>query len=349
MTGRTGSCGDAAVGRLGALIDGGLESMLAFPQDPMLARHVTALPEPGALAGGCAYEPKFDGYRALLFVDEDGCRVQSRRGHDISDAFDDVAAAAAEQLPAGLVVDGELVVWADGSLDFAELQRRLGRGSNHGFRRRPASFIAFDVLAVAGIDIRSRPLEVRRELLETVIDEPEGAIQLSPQTTDVAEAREWLDDYSAADVGIEGLVVKGLGTAYRNGARDWLKYRVRDTAEAIVGAVAGDPEAPEHLVLGRLDGSGDLQMVGTTTQLAPQLRKGLSGLLVPADEEHPWQDGGATGTRWGRRDQRPVTLVEPTLVVEVSVDSSTDRGRWRHPARLVRARPDLNVAEVPSV
>ncbi|AWB91103.1 ATP-dependent DNA ligase [Aeromicrobium chenweiae] len=313
----------------------------------MLARHVSALPEQGALPGGCAYEPKFDGYRALLFVDDDGCRVQSRRGHDITDAFDDVAAAATEQLPAGLVVDGELVVWSDGSLDFGELQRRLGRGSNHGFRRRPASFVAFDVLAVAGIDIRSRTLAVRRELLETVLDDPDGAIQLSPQTTDVEQAREWLEDYVAADVGIEGLVVKGLGTTYRGGARDWLKYRVRDTAEAVVGAVAGPPEAPEHLVLGRLDESGELQMVGTTTQLSPQLRSGLDGLLDQADDTHPWRDGGATGTRWGRGDQRPVTLVAPTLVVEVSVDSSTDRGRWRHPARLVRPRPDLSLGEIP--
>jgi ATP-dependent DNA ligase len=140
---------------------GYVRAVLAFPQDPMLARHVAALPTTGALRGGCVYEPKFDGYRALLFVTDEGCRVQSRRGHDITDAFQDVADAAAQRLPEGLVLDGELVVWVDGGLDFGELQRRVGHGRNRRLKQRPASFVAFDVLAAGGNDVRSAALTVR--------------------------------------------------------------------------------------------------------------------------------------------------------------------------------------------
>lgn len=328
----------------------------------MLARPVEALPDRGALPGGCAYEPKLDGYRALLFVNQDGCRVQSRRGHDISDAFDDVAEAASNLLPPGLVLDGELVVWGDeGGLSFTDLQRRGGRGARLvPGRRRPASFIAFDVLEVADVDVREQPLSARRQLLEAALahsEDPGGSgtggggtvVQLVPQTTDPGVARQWLSDYAAARVGVEGVVVKGLSTPYRGGTRGWQKHRVRDTVEAVVGAVAGPVSDPDHLVLGQYDDEGALQMVGTTTALDRARRTELGALLaratVPAD--HPWTaTDGRPGGGWSRGPRRPVHLVEPAVVVEVSVDGSTDRGRWRHPVRVVRVRTDLLPDEV---
>lgn len=317
---------------------------LTFPQDPALARPVSQLPQPAALPGGCVYEPKLDGYRALLFVGDDRCRVQSRRGHDITEAFADVAAAAFDQLPSGLVLDGELVVWDQDGLSFTELQRRAGRGASPT-RLRPASFVAFDVLEVADVDVRRRPLSVRRSLLETVTDGATGALQVTPQTSEVSLAREWLADYASADVGIEGLVVKGLASSYRGGERIWQKYRLRDTSEAIVCGVAGSLSAPEHLVLGRYDGHGVLTKVGTTTALAsPQQTEVAAAGLVPAGDDHPWRtDPGGAGRG---RTRQPVHLVEPTLVVEVSTDRSTDRGRWRHPVAFVRVRTDLGPHEV---
>ncbi|MET0928458.1 MAG: ATP-dependent DNA ligase [Aeromicrobium sp.] len=320
--------------------------MLDFPQDPMLARHVTALPAAEALRGGCVYEPKFDGYRALLFVTDDGCRVQSRRGHDITDAFPDVATAAVEHLPAGLVLDGELVVWVDGGLDFGELQRRVGHGSNRRLRQAPASFVAFDLLAAAGTDIRSAALTVRRQLLEAVLEDAPPVVQLCPQTDDVEEAREWMDGYRTADVGIEGLVVKGRSTTYRNGAREWLKYRERDTVEVVVGAVSGSLEAPAHLLLGVPDGDGELHFAGTTSDLTARQRETVAPLLEAADGVHDWMPEADDMWRRGRSERRETIPVVASLVVEVSTDSTVQGGRWRNPMRFVRVRPDLTPDEV---
>jgi len=312
----------------------------------MLARHVAALPEPGALRGGCVYEPKFDGYRALLFVTEDGCRVQSRRGHDITDAFPDVADVAFEHLPAGLVLDGELVVWIDGGLDFGELQRRVGHGSHRRLRQAPASFVAFDLLAAADNDVRGAALSVRRQLLEAVLADAPTAVQLCPQTADVAQAREWMAEYLAADVGIEGLVVKGQDTTYRGGAREWQKYRVRDTVEVVVGAVSGSLEAPAHLLLGLPGRDGALVFVGTTSDLTARQRDEIGPLLQPAGDPDSWPADSPDIGRWGANDRRATVAVEPVVVVEVSTDSTTQGQRWRHPTTFVRARPDLTIAEL---
>jgi ATP-dependent DNA ligase len=334
---------------IGTRAEGG-RAVLTFPQEPMLARPVTSLPVGDAMAGGCVYEPKFDGYRALLFVADDGCRIQSRRGHDMTEAFADVAEAATATLPAGVVVDGELVVWGDGALDFNALQRRLASGrSPQVGRRAPASFVAFDVLAVEGVDVRSRSLSVRRALLETLLDEVPPPVQIVPQTADVEEARQWLAQYAQHPVGIEGLVVKGRSTRYAAGRREWAKLRIRDTAEAVVVAVTGSPSSPERLVLALHGPDGGLTFVGTTTELATRERAELAPLLaVPAEgEEHPWSAEEAQRGigRWGSGARTPVHLVRPTLVVEVSTDTSVDRGRWRHPVAFVRARPDLTPAE----
>jgi ATP-dependent DNA ligase len=319
--------------------------MLSFPQDPMLARHVASLPQPSALPGGSVYEPKLDGYRALLFVGEEGCRVQSRRGHDITDEFRDVADAAAEQLPAGLVLDGELVIWVRGAMDFGELQRRLARAGKRRIGQAPASFAAFDVLAVADHDVRASPLRLRRQLLEAAMADVGSPLQLCPQTSDVAVAREWLTDHAAAGNGMEGLVVKGNDTAYRNGAREWLKYRERDTVEVVVGAVSGTVDAPGHLVFALPDPTGGWRFAGTTTELSPRQRGEISALLQPSETAHAWlPENGAT--RWGGGAKRALQSVVETLVVEVSVDTSFQEGRWRHPAKLVRVRPDLAPAEV---
>jgi ATP-dependent DNA ligase len=319
--------------------------MVPFPQDPMLARHVASLPQPAALPGGCVYEPKLDGYRALLFVGDDGCRVQSRRGHDITEEFSDVAQGAAEQLPAGLVLDGELIVWVRGAMDFGELQRRLARAGKQRIGQPAASFVAFDVLAVADHDVRSSPLHVRRQLLEAAMDGTTSPLQLCPQTADPVVAHEWMTDHAASENGMEGLVVKGRDTTYRNGAREWLKYRVRDTVEVVVGAVSGTIDAPGHLVFGLPDAEGDLQFAGTTTELSPRQRSDVAALVRAAPSPHEWLPD-TTANRWSGAAKRDLFSVQETLVIEVSVDTSLQDGRWRHPAKLVRTRPDLTAAEV---
>ncbi len=322
--------------------------MLSFPQEPMLARPVDQLPAEDAMPDGCLYEPKFDGYRALLFIYGGGCRVQSRRGHDISASFPDVAKVAVDQLPPGVVLDGELVVWADGRLEFSELQRRLTSESKAAqrARRRPASFVAFDVLCVDGQDARGNAFRDRRAVLKALLAGAAPPLQLAPQTAERGEAQQWMAGYAAEPVGLEGIVVKGAKQRYRSGKREWMKVRVRDTIEVIVGAVTGSLTSPDRLVLGQYNTAGELVIVGGTSSLNSTQRRSVAPLLRAADDEHPWPAEISEGRlgHWGRGKQ-PITRVDPTLIVEVSVDNAVDAGRRRHVASFVRVRPDLTIEE----
>jgi ATP-dependent DNA ligase len=323
--------------------------MLTVPQDVMLARAVNRLPEAGVLSGGCGYEPKWDGYRALVFRPDSGVVVQSRRGSDLTGAFPDIVAAAVTQLPAGVVLDGELVVWGEAGLDFSALQTRMvaPRRARALAAQRPASFVAFDLLAVNGRDIRSQPLRERRKQLELLMEQAKPPLQLTPHTTDLAQARAWLVDYAAAHVGVEGLVIKGLGERYQPGRRGWLKFRIRHTTEAVVGAVIGARDNPQRLVLGLYDASGSLRIAGGTSLLQPRERTALGSLLRPPAGTHPWPaelPAGRMGHFGGGRIA--VTLVEPSLVVDISADSAFEHGKWRHITTFVRTRPDLVAVHV---
>ncbi|MER5452441.1 hypothetical protein ABT065_43640 [Streptomyces sp. NPDC002764] len=165
-------------------------------------------------------------------------------------------------------------------------------------------------------------------------------------TRDPATAREWL---TWASVGVEGLCFKRLDEPYRAGARSWGKYKVRMTADAIVGAVTGPATAPRTLLLGRHDRAGRLRYTGRTTPLTRAASADLGRLLTPAaGDPHPWT-GRTFSTGWHTREPLDVILVRPELVVEVDVDVARDvAGRWRHPVRLHRLRPDLSTGDAAS-
>ncbi|WP_328834890.1 ATP-dependent DNA ligase [Streptomyces europaeiscabiei] len=157
--------------------------------------------------------------------------------------------------------------------------------------------------------------------------------------------REWL---TWASVGMEGVVFKRLDGAYKPSVRGWEKYKVRETSEAIVGAVSGPLAVPRTLLLGRYDDGGRFQYVGRTTTLAQAAGAAVAGLLAPGRGGHPWT-GWSFSAGWGSQEKLNVTLVEPELVVEVGVDIARDAsGRWRHPARWHRARPDLSPTDIPT-
>ena len=189
------------------------------------------------------------------------------------------------------------------------------------------------------------PLRQRRQRLGELLADVGSELVLAPATLDRAEASEWLSRYAAAQVGIEGIVAKGLGQPYRGGQRGWLKYRYRQTVEVIVGAVMGSVARPERLVLG-LYHDGALQIVGGTSGLTDEQQRSLAPLLVEAGDDHPWPStlGGGHVGYWGRDDVVIVRVV-PDVVVEVAADSSFEHGRWRHVTRFVRVRPDLTPEE----
>jgi len=315
----------------------------------MLAEARPELPHGSALPGGLAFEQKPDGYRAILFADRDGVYLQSRSGASLTEAFPDLAAAG-RSLPGPLVLDGELVVAAEGRLDFGELQaraRRRGPGARQAARSRPAHLICFDVLETPDGPLLDAPYSARRLTLETLFADGVLAAPfvLCPATTDRAAAEEWLDP-AWGTVGIEGVVVKGLTQRYTPGRRGWLKVRARASAEAVVAAVTGPLSAPSTLLLGRYDETGRLRFVARTTPLSPTARREVGALLYPGDEDHPWM-GRRFTAGWGTRETIDHRPVRPDVVVEFAGDTAVDAGRYRHPVRYLRVRDDISPDQLP--
>ncbi|NHC22199.1 ATP-dependent DNA ligase [Nocardioides sp. IC4_145] len=312
--------------------------------EPMLAKPAATLPAVGGLLGGTVYEPKWDGYRAILERTSAGCRVWSRKGADLAAGFPEIVQAALEQLEPGTVIDGELVVWRDGRLDFGALAPRLAYRGRRGPRADlpPASFLAFDVLAAGDVDLRTKPLRDRRAVLEQLAGSWQPPMQLTPQTADPAEAQRWLTEYAAAEVGVEGLVAKGAGQRYLPGQRVWVKFRIRNTREATVGAVIGRVDQPVRLILGLRDAAGTLRVAGATHPLSSRESAELAAVLVGTDD-HPWPAELST-RQLGRFSREPVaiTRVTPTVIVEVEADTAFEHGRWRHLTRYCRLRLDLS-------
>lgn len=327
----------------------GLPPELAGPVAVELAKPVKDIPPPSALPGGCVYEPKWDGYRLVVVRSAAGTRLWSKQGRDLTDRFPDIAAAALAQVPAGTVLDGEVVVWNGTRLDFGLLQQRMVSAVGRIGRlvaAHPASYVAFDLLAGGGEDLRGQRLVRRRAALADVAARWAPPMQLSPSTTDVAEARQWFEDFRPA--GVEGLVAKGANTRYSPGRREWLKVKSWETTEVLAGGVIGTLERPGQLVAGRYR-DGELVVVGRTSPLSPAQAAELAAVLEPAGRNHPWPDRIGTGRFGGGRLSVPLTRVAPEVVVEVSADAALQAGVFRHPLRYVRIRPDLHASDLPPI
>ncbi|MFH8993060.1 ATP-dependent DNA ligase [Streptomyces sp. NPDC017940] len=305
------------------------------------------------LPAGWAAEVKWDGFRALLSVDGGQVVLRSRRGTDMAPAFPEIVSAAAHQLPDATALDGELIVWEAGEagrIAFERLQNRLhrrGAGARQAAAQAPAHFVAFDLLRRSGTDTTHWPYLQRRTALEALFRQQRltAPWALCPSTTDPATVREWLTTWGA--VGVEGVIFKRLQDPYRPGVRGWRKYKVYETGEAIVGAVTGPLTTPRTLLLGLYDDTGRLQYTGRTTTLARTAGTTTGNLLTAAGPGHPWT-GWTFSAGWGTRTTLDVTLVDPELVAEVGVDVARDSsGRWRHPVRFHRARPDLSPTDIP--
>jgi ATP-dependent DNA ligase len=327
----------------------GLPAELAGPVAVELSKPVREVPPPNALPGGCRYEPKWDGYRLVIVRDGRTTRLWSKQGRDLSDRFPDIVAAAVGQVPTGTVVDGEVVVWNGSRLDFGLLQRRMVTApSRMGplVASAPASYVAFDLLAAGGRDLRAQRLRQRRQQLEALAADWAPPLQLSPSTADPDEARQWFADFRP--VGVEGLVAKGAGTRYAPGRREWLKVKSWETTEVLAGGVIGPIERPSQLIAGRYR-DGELVVVGRTSPLSPAQAEELAAALTPAGADHPWPDRIGTGRFGGGRLSVPLTKVQPTVVVEVSADAALQAGVFRHPMRYLRIRPDLHPGDLPPI
>lgn len=326
--------------------------------EPMLATPVAD----SRLPAGFAAEPKWDGFRVIAGQVGGSAEVRSKNGNSLAAAFPEIAAAVATDLPSETMIDGELIIWesvkqpdgsAVGQLSFRLLQARLSARRTAAERalRHPAHLVVFDILQLAGDDLVRQPYQHRRTVLESLFTErglaAKGVWTLCPSTTDPAEAAGWL---TWTTVGLEGLVFKRLDQGYISGKRGWLKHRVRDSAEAVIGAVSGSLTRPRTLLLGRFDSAGQLHYVGRSSVLSQAAARDVAGRLLVAAGRHPWT-GWTFSSSWGSTSKLAVDLVAPTVVVELAADAAVDAsGRWRHPLPFVRIRPDLtpdNVTRVP--
>jgi ATP-dependent DNA ligase len=326
---------------------------LSAPITPMIA--VTAkLP----VGEEWAYEPKWDGFRAVAFRRENRVDLQSRSLKPLGTYFPEITRAIRAAVGPGVVLDGELIVWDDARerSSFALLQRRIsaGRHVNRYARRWPAHYVVFDLLADGSRSLLGLPLRERRRRLEQILARARNEVVLTPQTADLDVVREWIETWT--ETGIEGVVAKRLDRPYRPGQRGWRKHRTRSTTEAIVGGVTGWLSAPQTVLVGRLDSRGQLRYVGRSTPLTDAQRTELAQLLSRpvaqrrgAPVQHPWPQPlpASWSGQWERREPVRYVQVEPEIVAEILVDTAFEHSRFRHRVKYVRPRGDMSIYDVP--
>lgn len=314
----------------------------------MLAKQIDALP--ARLAGRrLLFEPKWDGWRALTTVDRRGeIGIWSRRGTAYKKSFPEVVSAAKKHLPPDTVIDGELVCWRDGRLDFGGVQQRNNVSAELAAKlaaEQPCHFIAFDVLRLAGETLVDQPLHDRRAALTELFADipPTSAMALCMQTDELETAREWMS--SLAKVGVEGIVIKPAVSKYLPGQRGWEKVKYYTTTEFIIGGITGTLQRPEQLELARFSTeTGELTLIGRTVPLRTADAKKVAARLKPAGPDHPWPERLPGG--WHTSSEIEYIRVEPDVVVEVRVDTAAQAGRWRHGLRFLRIRDDLAPADI---
>lgn len=325
--------------------------MLNPPLQPMLARLARTLPTGEAWF----YEPKWDGFRVIAFRGADGVTLQSRNLRPLGRYFPEVVDAVGE-LPAGVVLDGELVL-RHPEQGFAALMERIHPSRSRIERlsaERPVRYVAFDLLERPGEVLLEQPFRVRRSALEELLrgsPGDEATVAVASGTVDVAAATAWL---AAADQRWDGVVAKNMDGAYLPGKREMVKVKPERTADCVVGGVRHDATGrPSSLVLGLWASDGSLHHPGAVGSLSAAVRADVADLVRTSAVtlgEHPWRDGfglegGATGRLRGAggRWLPGMTLdwlpVAPIHVVEVAYDR-VDGLRFRHPARFRRWRPD---------
>ena len=317
----------------------------------MLGRLVRELP-----AGEFAYEPKWDGFRCLVFRDGERIDFRSRNDRPLARYFPELVGALAKLEHDRLVLDSEILVPVGGGYNFAALMARLHPAASRVERLSsltPANLIAFDALAIDGRDLRQEPFAQRRALLERSLTPESALVRLTPSTPDADTARGWLHGRHA---GVDGVMAKQCSLPYREGERAMLKVKLERTLESVVAGfrLLADRPLPSSLLLALYDEEEVLQHIGIAGSFSERLRRELleelEPLVVPLSG-HPWERGfllggspvgrlkGAAG-RWAPEEMSLDWIpVAPVRVVEVSYDH-IDARRLRHPARFRRWRPD---------
>jgi ATP-dependent DNA ligase len=318
------------------------------PVKPMLAKSVKEMPQPDDVPGGVLYEPKWDGFRCIIFRDGDEVELGSRNERPLTRYFPEVVEAVKHALPTRCVVDGEIVIEQNGRLDFEALQLRLHPAESRVRKLAaeiPAGFVAFDLLALDKESMMQEPFTRRRALLEKHLS-PTADVHLTPATTDPTIATRWFTDFEGA--GLDGLVVKPNTVQYRQDERVMFKVKHERTADCVVAGFRYHKSGPivGSLLLGLYDGD-DLRHVGVAASFTTARRKELLDELAPyrknAEKNHPWYSSewgpGGSPSRWNAGKDLSFEPLRPELVVEVAYDYM-EGARFRHTAQFRRWRTD---------
>jgi ATP-dependent DNA ligase len=324
------------------------------PVEPMLAKPGSELPE----GDGWLFEPKWDGFRALVFRDGERLYLQSRDLKPLDRYFPELAEPLRRSLPERCVVDGEIVIVTARGLDFDALQMRLHPAESRVRKlaaETPASFVAFDLLADGDSDLRPRPQAERRRRLEQALAGAGAGVHLTPCSRDRALAREWFSRFEGA--GLDGVVAKHEATPYQPGKRVMVKVKHVRSADCVVAGFRWHKQGPGTLVgsllLGLFDGGGTLHHVGVTSSFTMPVRRRLAEELAPlrsgAMESHPWRhwaelaDGSqrmpGAQSRWSAGKDLSWQPLRIERVCEVKYDH-LQGDRFRHAAVFLRWRPD---------
>jgi ATP-dependent DNA ligase len=319
----------------------------------MLAKLTDELPP----EGGVLYEPKWDGFRALVFKNARSLFLQSRDLRPLDRYFPDLHDALRARLPTSCVLDGEIVIATKHGLDFDALQLRLHPAASRVAKlaaATPASFVAFDLLAVGRTNLMARPQAERRARLEKLLADAEPPLYLTPVTRDRATALDWLERFEGA--GLDGVVAKPESAPYQPGKRAMIKVKHARTADCVVAGFRrhkSGRDAIGSLLLGLYDDAGVLQHVGVTSSFTMARRRALMKELAPlrrdALRDHPWRDWASAAaessrmpgsqSRWSAGKDLSWEALRPERVCEVKYDH-LQGDRFRHAATFLRWRPD---------
>jgi len=335
------------------------------PLEPMLARLSDELPE----GDGWLYEPKWDGFRAIVFRDGAETYIQSRDLKPLDRYFPELPRALRDNLPERCVVDGEIVIPGPDGLDFEALLLRIHPAASRVemlARQTPAAFVGWDLLALADDDLRARPQAERRSLIERHLAAAQPPVHLTPATRDASLARDWFDRFEGA--GLDGVIAKPLDAPYQPGKRAMLKIKHARTADCVVAGFRWHKNGPGthigSLLLGLFDDTGKLHHVGVTSSFSwprrAELAQELGPLRTGALEGHPWGEwaewanagsADASGTRmpgatsrWNRGKDLSWEPLRTERVCEVAYDH-LQGDRFRHATTFRRWRPDKRPAD----
>src|ERR1700694_388534 len=324
----------------------------------MLAKRVGELPT----EGDWLFEPKWDGFRTLIFRDGDEILIQSRDEKQLNRYFPELIAPLQSELPARCVLDGEIVIVKDAALDFDALQLRLHPAASRAKRLSqeiPASVVFFDLLSEGNRDLRGEPFQNRRKELEALLSSAAPPIHLTPATHESTVASDWFRRFEGA--GLDGVIAKPISGAYEPNKRVMLKVKHERDCDCVVAGFRwykkSEHKAVGSLLLGLYDDSGDLQHVGVCSSFSDEKRRELVEFLAPYREHalanHPWKQwaeavpaNGETGqrmpggqSRWSQGKDLSWEPLQPELVVEVAYEHMQGH-RFRHMAHFRRWRTD---------